>query len=508
MIGLLTLVGVIVLGFGILTERALGQSSLFVTSHLVIGGSCLVGAAVLALLRIGRSQQPALRAPLLRALGGLGLALGLAVGVYGSAAWLDIRFDWTFEGQFQLAEATESILSDLPEPLELTLYFDAGDPRIRNTRLLLEEMARQREVTVRVREIDQHPSDEERYGLGSSNSVVARLGEAWALVDRPTEGALFSAISGLVRQEKKVVYVSVGAGEGDLEKSDDGGYSGLFIALESEGYLPRPLPLALAAEIPPDAEALLTLAPRRQLPAMALTALQSYVEGGGRWVAFVEPDVDSGIESVLTHFGITPQPGFIIDPASGPIEGDPPGYNPVASAYSKHPVTRGLESNRMTFFRGARALSLRKAQPDDRLRSVVHTSGEAWIDPAPDRNHSSMDLPTPPPGVRGNYQTLVAVGEIKRKGPAARIVVFGDADIASNRSLTALYNLDLVMNAIHWATEQESAISIRPKAGGRQLVQFPVPLQTSLQAFYGVGLLVPECLLILGGLVWLRQREA
>ena len=64
------------------------------------------------------------------------------------------------------------------------------------------------------------------------------------------------------------------------------------------------------------------------------------------------------------------------------------------------------------------------------------------------------------------------------------------------------------MNAIHWATEQESAISIRPKAGGRQLVQFPVPLQSSLQAFYGVGLLVPEVLLMVGGLVWLRQREA
>ena len=37
---------------------------------------------------------------------------------------------------------------------------------------------------------------------------------------------------------------------------------------------------------------------------------------------------------------------------------------------------------------------------------------------------------------------------------------------------------------------------------------FPVPLQQSLQALYGVGLLVPEILLIAGGLVWLRQREA
>ena len=65
-----------------------------------------------------------------------------------------------------------------------------------------------------------------------------------------------------------------------------------------------------------------------------------------------------------------------------------------------------------------------------------------------------------------------------------------------------------MLNAIHWVTEHESAIAIRPKTGGRGLVQFPVPLQTSLQSLYGVGLLVPELLLIAGAMVWLYQREA
>ena len=508
MIRALALIGFIALAFGILTQSALGESSLFVSAQLVVGSLCIGVALVGAFLRIGRTRQPALLAPLLRALLGLSLAIAGAVALYGTAAWIDLRFDWTFEGQFQLAEATEAVLDALPSPLELTLYYDVGDPRVRNTRLLLEEMARQHNVIVRVRDIDQHPSEEERYGLGSSNSVVVGLDQAWTLVERPTEGALYAAISGLVRTERRVVYLTVGAGEGDLEKRGDGGYSGLHIALESEGYEPRPLPLALAAEIPPDAAGVITLAPRRKVPPAAVSALRRYIDSGGRWVAFVEPTVNSGLERLLTHYGITPEPGFVIDPTSGPIEGDPPGYNPVASAYSAHPVTRGLESNRMTFFRGARALSLHKAQPDDRLRSVVYTSGEAWIEPDPNREAFSTDLPTPPEGVRGDYQTLVAVGELKRDGPPARLVVFGDTEIASNRSLTALYNLDLVMNAIHWATEQESAISIRPKAGGRQLVQFPVPLQSSLQAFYGVGLLVPEVLLMVGGLVWLRQREA
>jgi hypothetical protein len=59
---------------------------------------------------------------------------------------------------------------------------------------------------------------------------------------------------------------------------------------------------------------------------------------------------------------------------------------------------------------------------------------------------------------------------------------------------------------VHWATDREPAITLRPKI--RRTVQFPVPLANSVRAFYGVGLLIPELLLIAGGIVWLRRRSA
>lgn len=509
MIAALALVGVIVLAFGLFTRQALALDTPFVIAHQVVGGAALAAAALLALLRIGRSRQPALLGPTLRALGG-GLATSAIAGlVYWGIARADVRFDWTFEGRFALSEATRSVLAELPAPLALTLYFDPGDPRIRNTRLLLEEFANasadSQRVRVGVLRIDEHPEDEDRYGIGSSNSVVVALGDRWELVERPTEGALYQALSALVRDPTRVLYVSVGGGEGDLERSDALGFSGLRAALESEGFEARPLPLAMVDEIPPDASAVISIAPRRALPESALGALERYVEGGGRLVAFLEPGGDSGLDPLLARFGIAPRPGFVVDPASGPIEGDAPGRNPIASAYASHPVTRGLEANRMTFFRGARSFALRKADPDDRLRAVVLTSAQAWID---DGARADDDALFPPDGTRSDYQPLVVAAELERGGHQARLVVFGDADLASNRYLRALYNLDLVLNAVHWATEHESAIAIRPKTGGRQLVQFPVPLQTSLQALYGVGLLVPELLLITGALVWLVQREA
>jgi hypothetical protein len=62
------------------------------------------------------------------------------------------------------------------------------------------------------------------------------------------------------------------------------------------------------------------------------------------------------------------------------------------------------------------------------------------------------------------------------------------------------------MNEVHWSADREPAMTLRPKV--RSVVQFPLPLASSVQAFYGVGLLLPELLLIAGGFVWLRRRTA
>jgi hypothetical protein len=101
---------------------------------------------------------------------------------------------------------------------------------------------------------------------------------------------------------------------------------------------------------------------------------------------------------------------------------------------------------------------------------------------------------------------LVVSARYPRGDHEGRIVAFGDRDFASNRYLRALYNLDLVMNAAHWAVARTDRITLRPKSAG--LIQFPVPIANSMKAFYGVGLLIPEILVILGGITWLRSRQA
>jgi hypothetical protein len=503
----LALVGVVSAAFGIGAYQMLEQLSLFSIANMLLAVATL-GLALASLLRgLGTNAAPALRGPMLRALVPPIAAAVAAILLYQLAAASHTRFDWTFENRFELADATKKVLAELPGTLHMTLYFAGGDPRIRHTQLALETMAAGHDVSVASRDLDRFPDEEDHFGIGSSNSVVLELDDRWALIERPTQGALYEGIARLVNAQEQVIYFSVGAGEGNLDRSDDAGYSGLHFALENEGYEVLPLPLAVLDEIPEDAAAIVLIAPRRRILEPAIDALNAYVEAGGPLVVFLEPGSDSGVEDLLAQYGLRSADALVVDPASAPLGGGPPGLNPIAHNYAEHPVTRGLHRNRMTYFRGARAFELHKRSAHDRLRAVVLSSGDAWLHPTTEPR-GDIDPLDPPEGVRRGYHNLVVAAELSLSDTKARILAFGDSDLANNRNLRALYNLDLVINGIHWAVEREAAITLRPKIGGRELIQFPIPLQQSLGAFHGTGLLVPELLILIGGLIWLRQRRA
>jgi len=504
----LTLIGFIALSFGIASYSVLEELNAFSIANLAVGATALILAAGLGLRIWGRERRKALGATTVEALLSVVAVVWAAVLVQALAGMSGVRFDWTFEKRYELAPATRKALAALPDPLDMTLYYLEGDPRIRSTRLLLAELARHVDASVRTLRLDDVPEDEDRYGIGSSNSVLLRSGGSWQLVDRPTEGALFEALSHLDSRRETILYVTVGAGEGDLERRSDLGYSGLRSALETEGYELRPLPSALMSQVPADADAVMVISPDRALPPATLDALREYLEQrGGRLLAFLDPErsnTESGMAELLGEFGLRSPEATIVDPTSGPIEGSAPGLSPIAFNYSEHPVTRELNSNRMTFFRGVRSFLLRKPEPNDRLGARVFASGESWLQKIP-WPPAMQVAPEKPPGVRTDYYPIAVTGEYPRAGGRARIVAFGDSDFASNRFLRTLYNLDLVVNAVHWITERELAITLRPK--GAQLLQFPVPIQNSLAALYGVGLLIPELLLLAAGLAWLRRRR-
>jgi len=258
--------------------------------------------------------------------------------------------------------------------------------------------------------------------------------------------------------------------------------------------------------VPEDASVVLLVAPQRPLRAEAIAALQSWLERGGRLVALLEPGVDSGVEALLERWGFGLPDEVIVDPASGPVEGDAPGVNPIVFQYATHPATHGLDGTRMTFFRRTRpVLAQRKPEADDELRAVAFASRRSWLA----ANAAAVQrgaAPEEPEERREDYWPVLAVGAFPRPGGETRIAVFGDADFASNRYLRALYNLDLLMNTIHWVAQREDEITLRPKTLTPD--QYPLTPQQSLEMLFGVGLLIPELCVAAAAWTWVRRRGA
>jgi ABC-type uncharacterized transport system involved in gliding motility auxiliary subunit len=438
------------------------------------------------------------------------VALAGAIAAERVAARSGWEADLTADARYTISPATEQALAALSGPLTATLYVEAGDNRARSTRLLLETLAAHADVTVRERDLEQSADDVERYDLASSNTVVLSIGERHTTVTRPTEGSLYEGLRRLVGEQGHVAYLARGEGEGDAQRPDEAGFSGLAEALATEGFVVRDLVLSAVTEMPDDASLLVVIGPQRPLRAESVAAIERWLARGGRLVAMLDPGFETGLEPLLERFGFGLPDAVIVDPAAGPVEGDPPGVNPIAFQFSQHPVTQGLSGTRMVFFRKARpVLAERKPTPEDQIQPVVFASRRSWLAP----NASAVQRGAPPARpetVEEEYWPLVAVGRYPRKtdGAAseARITVFGDSDFASNRSLRALYNLDLLMNAIQWTAHREEAITLRPKSLTPD--QAPLTPQQSLDMLYGVGLLVPQLCLAAAAWTWSRRRSA
>ena len=506
--------GLIAIAFGAAAAYGGGELTAFSWINWIGGGGALAVATVMSLTRLRGAGVPAFRGTLLRGVARIVLALIAAVGLERVAAASGVQFDWTFERRYELSEATTNALQSMCGELEADLFYERFDPRVRSSRQLLRTLASDGCLSFRERRLDEHPEEEDRYGIASSNTIVLRRNapgqpERYELAERPSEGTVYEALFRLRDRHDTRILVARGAGEGDLELSSPTGYSGLAAALQTEGYEVHQFVSAATDAIPEDTDLLLWIAPERPLRSEALDALRGYLSRGGRLVAFLEPGHESGLETVLAEWGIEASAGVVVDPASGPVSGDAPGVNPLVYSYARrHPVARGLGAGRMTFFRGSCAFRLRKPEIEDKLNGIAFTSPRAWV---------SDDLgildrraePEKPDDARESYFPLTATGAYTRDGASTRIAAFCDSELATNQNLRTLFNLDLVLNAIHWAAENEPDISLRAKVisvGAGE--QFPIPVQNTLTMFQSLGLVIPELLLLVAATLWLRQRAS
>lgn len=520
----------------------LARDLYWILSNFFIGLALLISAAALSwgTLRERMSSGEARRAGRYGSSAIIGTLVAIAIlGMFG---FLSTRyskhFDWSEAKVHTLSDQSQKVLAALPDDVHVLALVPKVDAE--PMRELLDKYSyvsprfkvEYADPNVRPGLLEQYAISPDELGKGLMRIA---LGTESVKVSELSEEKLTNALVKLTRSGQKTVYFLDGHGEKSIEDAasqDRDGYTRAAQALRDENYTAKPLLLASTGAVPDDASAVVLAGSRRPLLAEEQKALEAYLARGGALLVLVDPHVNTDLVQQLSAWGVDLGDDVVIDRRLA-LFGR--AMSPFAEKYdTAHEITRSLRDP--TLFHEVRSV---KGQPG--FTPLVFTSEESWaerdlalLDKEGKAALDPTDLQGPvpvavagqphlPPGVVAAAQTAKAegdkaegaAGEEKKSDAAApgdgapkkapRLVVFGDADFASNEFLDAYSNRNLFVNSVNWAIGDVEAISIRApvsRASRFQLTADQFRTIRMLSLF-----MLPEAIAVLGVLTWWSRRH-
>jgi ABC-type uncharacterized transport system involved in gliding motility auxiliary subunit len=246
--------------------------------------------------------------------------------------------------------------------------------------------------------------------------------------------------------------------------------------------------------VPADCAALVEANPRTRYTGADSDVVRAYLERGGSLLMLIEPDytVDETLAAVLAEAGIRLGDGFVIDPVEHYFTDE---QMIAVTNYARHPITRGLS---LSIYPGARPV---ETLPAVQATATVLFSTSAQSYRIADRLGAKEEAANAP---RGPLSLAAAAEGRLGSGSPFRLVVFGDADFASNSFFPYLANADMVLGSISWLIREERAPVVKAP-----VEVLPTVALTGSQVrgiFIATVLALPGAVALLGGVVWWRRR--
>ncbi len=459
--------------------------------------------AVWTLVRyIKASEMEASAAGLSTVLGSV-FFFGICAVLYAFARHADIGWDLTQEGRRDLSPLTVQVLKTLDRKVEVYgLFVSAADSLVAvaedKTRAFLERCRRYAPDYFHYEIVDpeRDPLILKRLNIpraSPSGTVVVRTEDGKPRVipltgvnPRLEERDFTNALIAVLRDASPKVYFLTGHGEKDITDQDpeQGGHilQGLLLGesyqVEQTQFSPdRPV-------VPADCDLLVVYGQNRDFRPYDVTAIQEYLDRGGRLLIFLDIWAVQRVPNVRTvevlrpwleeQFGIVIGEDIVLSRSTGveltlkptfSVEDGESAYR--GSYHDSHPITRGYTE--ILKLRGARTVSLQEKMPagvlgEELLRSTPDCWAETdltsviqrgWQSARMDANEKQGSLPIAVAVVKKTERMADDSGTPRE----SRIVVVGSRDIATNRGILSSGNL--VMNMFAWLTESEELIGIR-----------------------------------------------
>jgi ABC-type uncharacterized transport system involved in gliding motility auxiliary subunit len=428
------------------------------------------------------------------------------------------RYDWTSSKLYSLSEKTSNILAGLGQDVDVTLFLQPSSSLHDPAKELLERYAaKSPRVKLRVVDPERNLAEAQtlvdRYQVASLNVVVFESGgdrrviEESALADYDYSGVQFGqgptltgfkgeeaftgAILELVEKRKPRVLWTSGHDEASLDDTGPEGLSQLRAILGQENLDMSAWASLGESAVPEGTDLVVVAGPRAAFAQPELDLLGGYLDGGGRLLVLLDPELDgqggliaTGIEAWLAGRGVEVGDDLVVDPsATVPFYGDETIF---VSAVGRSPVAEKLAQAKLpVIFPLARSVRLGPLPAGLEGQTLLQTSADGWGE----RDLANLrgiakgddDVAGPVPvgvAVAAAAAAPEALDEenldeepvapeptpaAAEPKPAWRLVVLGDSDFLRNGAVANVGNPTLASNAFNWLLERERLIGIGPK---------------------------------------------
>lgn len=347
-------------------------------------------------------------------------------------------------------------------------------------------------------------------GIKKMDTLMLAYEGKSAKVEDITEEKITNEIIKLTSGNKSTVCTIIGHGEVSFTDTSANGFAAAKKGLEDQSYAVKEVTLPQEQKVPADCTALVMMGANKALFANEIKMIGDYLNEGGRLVVGIDAAITQGdqtkeLKALLQAWGVDVKSGLIIDPVSKALNMD--ASVPIIVTYNKE------EAIVKDF---AQQCFMPFARPIDVVNPAPVGLKTAWIGKTTPKSWDEMDMNSIAKGtvqynagvdLQGPLPIGVSVSGKKdaKATRETRIVVYGSGQFANNQYSRFGGNIDLFLNSVSWALEDESMISIRAKedeAGKIELTQ-----NQGVLIFWIAVILAPLFIAILGIVIWVRRKK-
>ncbi len=431
------------------------------------------------------------------------LFTGILVIVNFLASRHSIRWDLSENQNFTLAPQTHRVLRGLPHDVKVTVFTREKDPGYQVFKERLESY-RQASPKLSVEFIDpeKQPKIAQNYGIFRTDTAIFESNGQTIRVTSPSEVELTGALIRISKDAKKHIVFVEGHSELNVEDKDRNGLSAAKEALIRQGYEVGTLSLLKESAVPDKTSVLILAGPRRAVMKDEQDRIQAYVEKGGHLLVLADPDTQTGLESLLAHWGLGLGSGVLVDLQDRLAQGDLTAL--LVRTFTEHEITQDLNS--AVLLPLSRHVTFdEQVGKDWDFVPLARTSPNSWAEMNMQGRVVSLNEKE---DVKGPLPMAAALAPKKAQEegtPRPAIVVIGNSTFVSNAFFNFPGNSDFFLHTTGWLAEERDLISIAPKEPALHPFT-PNPTQERALIYIQVVFL-PFVTLLTGIIVWRKRRR-